>query len=321
MNRRDFLKSAAAGLAAAHGVARLEAADAGNEAKMEKKMLEKRPLGQTGEKLSIIGLGGIVVSGIEQEAANEIVREAVEKGVNYFDVAPTYGNAEERLGPALEPYRDRVFLACKTVQRKKDEAAAELKRSLERLRTDHFDLYQLHGLTKREDLETALGPGGAMETFLEAREKGQIRFIGFSAHSVEVALEAMDRFDFDTVLFPINFVTTYQANFGPQVIQRAQEKGMGRLALKALARQPWPEGAERVYPKCWYQPTADPQEAAWALRFTLSEPITAAIPPGDERLFRLALDLALDFQPLSDTERETVQQLAAQLKPIFQLAA
>lgn len=321
MNRRDFLKSAAAGLAAAHGVARLEAADAGNEAKTEKKMLAKRPLGQTGEKLSIIGFGGIVVSGLEQEAANELVREAVEKGVNYFDVAPTYGNAEERLGPALEPYRERVFLACKTVQRQKEGAAAELKQSLERLRTDHFDLYQLHGLTQREDLETALGPAGAMEAFLEAREKGQIRFIGFSAHSAEVALEAMDRFDFDTVLFPINFVTTYQANFGPQVIQKAKEKGMGRLALKAMARQPWPEGAERVYPKCWYQPTSDPQEAALALRFTLSEPITAAIPPGDERLFRLALDLALDFQPLSDPERETVRQLAAQLKPIFQLAA
>ena len=134
--------------------------------------MEKRAYGNTGEQLSMIGFGGILVMNAEPEAAAHIVAEAVDRGINYFDVAPSYGNAEERLGPALEPYRDRVFLACKTGKRTRDEAAAELRDLLQRLRTDHFDLYQLHGLTTREELEQAFAPGGAMETFVAARDQG-----------------------------------------------------------------------------------------------------------------------------------------------------
>jgi aryl-alcohol dehydrogenase-like predicted oxidoreductase len=150
--------------------------------------MERRPLGNTGAELSIIGFGGIVVMNVEPSEAADRVAEAVDRGVNYFDVAPSYGNAEERLGPALEPYRDRVFLACKTQKRTRDEAAQELRESLQRMRTDHFDLYQLHAMTTREDLETATGPGGALEAFVAAREQGLIRHIGFSAHNVDVAL-------------------------------------------------------------------------------------------------------------------------------------
>src|SRR4051812_37779422 len=127
--------------------------------------METRPLGRTGEELSIIGFGGILVMNVEAGEASSLVAEAVDRGVNYVDVAPSYGNAEQRLGPALEPHRDGVFLACKTGKRTKEEAAAELRESLGRMRTDHFDLYQLHAMTTREDLETATGPGGALEAF------------------------------------------------------------------------------------------------------------------------------------------------------------
>lgn len=319
MDRRDFLRTtvAAGVVAAAHRMVRGEQVTT-----QEERKLQRRPLGQTGEELSIIGFGGIVVMNAEPDQARERVREAIEAGVNYFDVAPTYGDAELKLGPALEPYRQEVFLACKTAERTREGAARELAQSLERLRTDHFDLYQLHGLSKMEDLETALGPGGAIETFLEAREKGQVRFLGFSAHSVEVALAAMDRFDFDTILFPFNYTLYFQANFGPQVLARAREKGMGCLALKALARQVWPEDADRAeYPKCWYQPVTHPKELELALRFTLSEPLTAAIPPGDERLFRQALKVAQDFRPLSEEERIALRVLSEGLTPIMRLAA
>jgi aryl-alcohol dehydrogenase-like predicted oxidoreductase len=157
--------------------------------------MERRALGKTGQELSIVGFGGIVVMNVEPPKASRLVSEAVDRGVNYFDVAPSYGNAEERLGPALAPYRDRAFLACKTGKRGKEEAAQELRQSLARMQTDHFDLYQLHALTSMEEMEQALGPGGALEAFLEARDAGLIRYIGFSAHSVETALAAMDRFD------------------------------------------------------------------------------------------------------------------------------
>ena len=162
-----------------------------------------------------------------------------------FDVAPSYGNAEEMLGPALEPYRKDVFLACKTTERKKEGARKELEQSLKNLQTDHFDLYQLHAVTTLEDVDTILGKGGAMETFLEARDEGKVRFLGFSAHSVEAAMALMDRFDFDTILFPFNFATWYAGNFGPQVMEKAKEKGMGILALKAMAWRPWEEGEEK----------------------------------------------------------------------------
>jgi predicted aldo/keto reductase-like oxidoreductase len=185
------------------------------------------------------------------------------------------------------------------------------------MRTDHFDLYQLHAVTRLSDVETIFGSGGALETFLKARESGKIRFIGFSAHSVEAALALMERFDFDTILFPINFRTWHAGNFGPQVLEHAQKKKMGILALKAMANNRLARGAERVRPKCWYVPLVEKEEAALGLNFTLSHPITAAIPPGDEGLFRLALDLAGQFAPLTMDESNRLKRMAEKGEPIF----
>ena len=258
-----------------------------------------------------------------QDRANRLVAEAVERGVNYFDVAPTYGDAEVKLGPALEPYRKNVFLACKTTERNRDGAAAELKRSLERLRTDHLDLYQVHGITDvAKDVDTIFAPGGAMEVFLEAKKSGQVRHLGFSAHSAEAALAAMDRYDFDSVLFPVNFACWLNGNFGPAILERARAKGVARLALKGLARQRWPEKdpQKAKYSACWYQPLSDPHEAELGLRFTLSQPVTAAIPPGEESLFRLALDIASKFRPITEPELAELKTLAAGLNPIFHAA-
>ena len=279
--------------------------------------IEKRILGKTGEKLSIIGFGGIVVMDANPEQAAARVKEAIEYGVNYFDVAPSYGNAELMLGPALEPYRKNVFLACKTGERKRDGSRKELEQSLKNLRTNHFDLYQLHAVTDLKDVDTIFSNDGAMKTFLEAREEGKVRFLGFSAHSVEAALELMSRFDFDTILFPLNYATWYAGNFGPLVMERAKEKGMGILALKAMARRPWQEGAEKTVSKTWYEPLTEPEEARKGLRFTLSHPVTAAIPPGDENLFSLALRLALDFKPLDAKEIEEIKIMGQNTEPLF----
>jgi aryl-alcohol dehydrogenase-like predicted oxidoreductase len=322
MDRRAFLKkgTAAAGLVASQKIL-TPLAEPGQAAKQA--TIPKRRLGKTGVDLSIIALGGIVVTDTEQSFANNIVAEAFDRGINYFDVAPSYGNAQERLGPALEPYRQRVFLACKTLKRDKAGAAEELEQSLKLLRTDHVDLYQFHALTKKEELEQIFGPNGAMETYQAARKAGKIRFIGFSAHSVETALAALDRFDFDTILFPINFVLSSQANFGPQVLDRARQKGMGILALKAMAKTTWPKSmkeSDRPNPKCWYQPAALPDEASLGLRWTLSRPITAAVPPGDEKYFRLAMDVAQRFKPLRAKEERRLMARAAGVEPIFRLS-
>ncbi len=280
-------------------------------------IIEKRSLGKTGEKLSMIGFGGIVVKDATTAEAAARVKEAIDFGVNYFDVAPTYGNAEEMLGPALEPYRKNVFLACKTTQRKKEGARKELEQSLKLLRTDHFDLYQLHAVTKLEDVDTIFAEGGAMETYLEAQKEGKVRFLGFSAHSVEAALALMDRFDFDTILFPFNYATWYAGNFGPQVMEKAKEKEMGILALKSMAWRPWEEDEERNIDKTWYKPLTEKKQADLGLRFTLSHPVTAAIPPGHEDLFSMALRLAMEFKPLDKQEIKEIKERGLNTEPLF----
>lgn len=315
MKRRDFLKTATI---AAPMISLFPADLSAITRRMLSGTIEKRSLGSTGEMLSMIGFGGIVVMNASHEHASDVVKLAIDKGINYFDVAPSYGDAEIKLGPALEPYRKDVFLACKTQKRTKKEARAELEQSLQNLRTDHFDLYQLHAVTTLEEVKTIFDTGGAMETFLEARDEGKIRFIGFSAHSVEAALALMDRFDFDTILFPVNFATWHAGNFGPQVLARARDKKMGILALKAMAKGKWPQGADRTgYPKCWYEPLSAREDARMGLRFTLSHPVTAAIPPGEEKLFRLALNLTDNLQPLDDSEINTIKQKAQETDPLF----
>jgi aryl-alcohol dehydrogenase-like predicted oxidoreductase len=280
--------------------------------------IEKRALGQTGEMLSIIGFGGIVVMNADSAEASSLVKIAIDSGINYFDVAPSYGDAEIKLGPALEPYRKGVFLACKTGKRTKTEARAELEQSLKNLRTEHFDLYQHHAVTSLEDVDTILGKGGAMETFLEARKEGKIRFIGFSAHSVEAAMALMERFDFDTILFPFNYATWNSGNFGPQVMERAREKKMGILALKAMARGPWPQDADRSkYPKCWYEPLVTNEDIRMGLRFTLSHPVTAAVPPGEAELFKIALNLRNELKPLKKADIAAIKEKAAAGVPLF----
>ncbi|MEM2480310.1 MAG: aldo/keto reductase, partial [Candidatus Bathyarchaeia archaeon] len=143
--------------------------------------MERRRYGKTNVELSVVGFGGILVMNESQESANRIVSEAIERGINYFDVAPSYGDAEERLGPALKPYRSSVFLACKTAKRTRKEAWEELHQSLKRLCTDHFDLYQLHGVTTLEEVDQIFSEGGAIEALIEAREQGLTKYLGFSA--------------------------------------------------------------------------------------------------------------------------------------------
>jgi len=279
--------------------------------------VEKRLLGKTGITLSVVGFGGIIVMNESIANARRLVAEAVSRGINYFDVAPSYGNAEERLGPALEPYRKSVFLACKTGERTRKKASIELHRSLRRLRTDCIDLYQFHGVTKPEEVDQIMGQGGAMEAFLEARKGGLIRYIGFSAHSEGGALALLDRFGFDSVLFPFNWVCWHQGHFGSQILAKAQEKGLGILALKALAKRKWEENEERKWQKCWYAPVDNYDEAKLALRFTLSKSITAAVSPGHIELLRWACDAADEFKPLSQEEAAQVARLSEGLAPIF----
>ena len=315
MKRRDFIKTTAV-IAPAMSLFPADLSLITRESVEGK--LEKRSLGKTGEMLSVLGFGGIVVMNVTPEEASSSVKLAIDAGVNYFDISPSYGDAEIKLGNALEPYRKNVFLSCKTDGRNKEGSRKELEQSLKNLRTDHFDLYQLHAVTNLDDVRTILGKGGAIETCLEARNEGKIRFIGFSAHSVEAATALMNGFDFDTIMFPFNLFTWYAGNFGPQVLALAREKKMGIIALKSMAKGTWPHSTDRSkYQKCWYEPLTNEEDILTGLRFTLSHPIASAIPPGELELFATALKLRDQIKPLKNEEVEIIKAKALKGNPIF----
>jgi aryl-alcohol dehydrogenase-like predicted oxidoreductase len=297
-----------------------------NEAEAAALIFADRPMPRRhykeGIELSIIGFGGIVLMGQEQPACNNEVARAVGRGINYFDVAPSYGKgeAEQKLGPALKPWRDQVFLACKTGRRDAAGAREELENSLKTLQTDHFDLYQLHNMHTPDDIEKAFAPGGVMELMVKARDEGKIRHLGFSAHDEDVALELLDRFEWDSVLFPVNYVCFANSGFGPRLLEKAKKKKVARLALKALAHTPWDSKEQKKdsgYSKCWYRPIDDLELVRKAFYFTLSQDVTSAIPPGAEQVYRMAENLAAGFQPLEAEERRALLASAQGLTPLF----
>jgi len=210
--------------------------------------MEKRRLGRTGHMSTVLTLGCAALWSVSQREADEVLELALEHGINHIDVAPTYGDAELRLQKWMREHRDDFFLACKTRERTKDGAAAEILRSLERLGVDYFDLYQLHGLDDPRELEVVFGEDGAMEAIMEAREEGTVRHIGITSHNPLSAVEAIRRFDFDTVLLPLNYILlrhAVPANDYRPLLKLAKEKDMGTIAMKAFTKEPWPTEERR----------------------------------------------------------------------------
>jgi predicted aldo/keto reductase-like oxidoreductase len=282
--------------------------------------LPKRALGKTGLQLSTIGFSGLVARDNTLQDIDRAVGESRDLGVNYFDIAFSYGNSEEKLAPVLSPIRDKILLTSKSRKRSAEEARAEFEKSCEIMKTDWFDLYLVHGIQDVEkDVDAAFAKGGAMEFFQEMKKSGQIRHLGFSAHSTEAALKAMDLYDFEFLYFPISYVSFYQGDFGPQVLARAKEKGIPVVCLKALARQHWPEDIpkEERCKGCWYQPIEDAEEASLALRWALSQGTVSILPPGNPEMYRRTLALASNLAPITEEEAERLKSLSEDKKPLF----
>ncbi|TGG88649.1 aldo/keto reductase [Geotoga petraea] len=274
----------------------------------------RRVLGRSGLEVSVVGFGGIIVKDETTENAAKYVEEAINRGVNYFDVAPSYGNAEDMLGPALEPFRKDVVLSCKTDALEKDECWRDIETSLKKLKTNYFDLYQFHSIVSKEEVDKIFSAGGAMEAVLEAKEKNLINNIGFSAHTEEAAFELIKRFDFDTIMFPVNWASWLKEGFGNSVLDLAKKKNMGIIALKALAKRKWKKGEERNWSKPWYKPVENYEEAKLGLRFTLSKGVDTAVSPGHMELLRWACDAADEYEPLSKTEEDYLREKAKNLE-------
>jgi aryl-alcohol dehydrogenase-like predicted oxidoreductase len=282
--------------------------------------MERRRLGRTGHMSSIIVFGGFALSRSKQKEADATLEMALENGINHIDVSPIYGQAAPRIGSWLGRNGKQFFIGCKTTERSKSGAREDLERSLETLKIDRFDLFQLHGVDTIEVLDIVLGPGGALEAILEAREKGLLRFIGITGHNPPVQNEALRRFDFDTVMFPLNRVhaahVTDWNNFAP-LLKTARRKDVGVLAIKSVAKQAWPDRTGGSHPyQTWYEPFDKVTEIEKSLWYTLSQDITSAVLPGELKLWPMIIDAAKRFVPLDDREQMEAISLAAGYQPL-----
>jgi aryl-alcohol dehydrogenase-like predicted oxidoreductase len=284
--------------------------------------MEKRRLGKTEHMSSILIFGSFALFRIRQKEADAALEMALENGINHVDVSPLYGDAEKHLGSWFKRHGKKFFLGCKTAERTKTGAWESLQRSLDTLKVDHFDLFQLHGVDDIKILKQALGPGGAMEAILEAKAQGLLRFIGITGHNPPLHNKALELFDFDTVMFPLNRVhavhPTDWNDFKP-LLKTARRKDVGVMAIKSVAKRAWEDNRERTQShryNTWYEPFDDAAEIEKSLRYTLSQDITAAALPGELQLWPMIIEAAQRFQPLTAKEQREVMSQAAQYQPL-----
>lgn len=278
--------------------------------------MQKRRFGRSGHQSTVAVYGTAALYNGTPEMAENAMQYILNAGVNHIDIAPGYGKAEELMGPWIEKTRDRFFLGCKTQLRTKDEAAAELRLSLEKLRTNKFDLHQLHAVTSFDELDQVTGKGGALEAIVEAKEEGLTDYIGITGHGNQapvVFLEALRRFDFDSVLFPINFVQfgipEYKEN-ALKLLHVCQEKDVGVMIIKAVAARPWGD-RDHTY-NCWYEPFDTPEMIQRGVNFALShEGVTGLCTTGDINILPPFLKACEDFTPLDQVEQD---ELVASIK-------
>jgi len=321
MKRRTFIKvvgGATGGVALAQSeLAGAPAVSAAGQPETVAGM-PRRVMGRTGLQVSIVAFSGFALNKYQQEECNAGVKKAFDKGVNYFDVAPAYGESENRLGVALQQLdRSKYYLACKTKMRDGPGALAEMERSLTRLKTDHFDVYQLHHLRKPEEVKQALGPGGAVEAILKARDQGKVRFIGFSAHTTKAAMEAMTGFKFDTVMFPINFVEYYLIGFGKEVLAEARRQGAAVLAIKPMSTGFWPKEVKKTR-NWWYRSAEDQEEVNLVMRWALSqEPVVTTFSPAFLDLADKSIEAGRNFRPITEEEIARLQAKAKECQSVF----
>jgi len=283
--------------------------------------MEKRRFGRTGHMSTVAVFGAAALWEIEQKDADKVMEMVIEAGVNHIDVAPSYGQAELRIGPWMPRERERFFLGCKTMERTKVGALNELQQSLQRLLTDHFDLYQLHAITNMEELDACTMNGGALEALVEARQRGLTRHIGITGHGVDsprVFIEALKRFEFDTILFPLNFVQMSNPEFrkdAETLIALCKEKDVGTMVIKTITKGPW--GDKEKTATTWYEPFDQMDEIQQAVNFALSYEVTGLCTAGDVNVLPMVLEACQNFSPQNKSKREEMIQSGRQFEPLF----
>lgn len=284
-------------------------------------MIPREAFGRTGHESTRTIFGAAAFSRVSQDEADQTMELLLRYGVNHIDTAASYGDSELRLGPWMERLRDRFFLATKTGERTYQGARDQIRRSLERLRVDQVDLIQLHNLAQPDEWEVAMGPDGALRAAIEAREEGLVRFIGVTGHGLGIArmhLRSLERFDFDSVLLPYNYVLMqnpqYAADF-EALIAVCQQRNVAVQTIKAITRAPWGDRPHTA--ATWYEPLQDQADIDRAVHWVLGRPGLFLNTVGDIRVLPKVLDAADRFerQPSDAEMAETARRL--RLEPLF----
>jgi aryl-alcohol dehydrogenase-like predicted oxidoreductase len=285
--------------------------------------VETRRLGRTEHQSSLAILGGAAFAQCTPEEAERGFADAIARGLNHLDIAPRYGAAEDLVGPLVPPVRDQLFVACKTTRRNPEGVRSQLEESLTKLGTDHFDLYQMHAVTDLDVLEERTG---AAEEILKARDEGLVRFVGITGHNdgaPSAHLEALKRFDLDTVMFPVNARMWSQADYrrdAEALLELCAARDVGVMAIKACARRPWDSSNGERFATTWYEPWRDADAIARGVSFTLSVPgVHAFCTPGDLNLLGEAITAAEHFETLDDDAWTRAIEGASGLASIFPL--
>ena len=283
--------------------------------------MKTRRLGRTNHESTIAIFGAAAFYEVSQKQADETMELVIASGINHIDVAPSYGQAEERLGRWIETERSRFFLGCKTMERTREAANNELHHSLELLRTNSFDLYQFHAVNTMAELDQITGTGGALECVLKARDEGLLTNIGITGHGLEVPrifLEALRRFTFDTVLFPLNFIL-----YANQVYRQAAEtllaecasRDVGVMVIKSIAKGTW--GDKQKKNTTWYEPFIEKEWIQKSVHFALSQPITGICTAGDVSLVPDILEACETFETVDNSQQEDLISRASEFEPLF----
>ena len=283
--------------------------------------METRRFGRTGHMSTVAIFGAAAFWEISQADADQVMERVIEAGINHIDIAPSYGQAELRVGPWMPHERKRFFLGCKTMERTRQGAWDEMQRSLKLLQTESFDLYQTHAITTLEELDAVTMKGGALEAFAEARQRGLTRFIGITGHGADapkIYLEALRRFDFDSVLFPLNFVQMAHPEYRrytEELIAACKAKDVGTMVIKTITKGPW--GERKHTATTWYEPFDQQETIQRAVDFALSYDVTGLCTAGDTRILPMVLKACQDFKPLTTTEMEETIKGGQQAEPLF----
>ncbi|MXX91848.1 MAG: aldo/keto reductase [Chloroflexi bacterium] len=287
--------------------------------------MQKRTLGRTGHDSTVVSFGTYAVGYVDQDAADRAIQLVLDAGVNHFDIAPTYGHAMERVAPWMPEIRKQgIFVGAKTAVRDRDGAWRDVESIMRRMNIEEFDLFQLHSVGNMDQLELATASGGSLETLVEMREQGLTKWLGITGHGPEVPatiLEALKRFDFDTVMFPLNPAAARDPGYrkvSEALLAECEERDIGVQTIKMIARGGWGDGEKQT--NTWYDPHREQSDIDASLWWVLSHGVHTAPSCGEISLLPRVLDAAERFKPLSEDQMRAVEKSQRPPLPLPALA-